>query len=365
MNTGKSGRRHALVARSPAARSPARPGAAAPRPLANPVQSCAPSAPGTGTDPSPARRTGTRPVVNWPIRCRSATSRFCTGAAISAAARPASATLPARFSASSPAAASPGRRFAIAAASTEPSAAAPQAPGRSAPARAASPAPATPRPARLAPGCAPRGPRTAADRPAWHSARPAATVSTNTSCVSAPVVVNVHAIRPLCPITRNGTPGAVAPASTPARRVDPRQIPDARHRERQMRIPGQQRRAGRAVRPVHRPLVAGRVRQGERRRERRHGARPSRRPAPARDWPPAPAPRPAAARAPWTRRPGCCRSSAARAAPTASCPTGTAPSSCPTAGCPPATMAPAARTARTLAPRTARARPIQAFTPRA
>ena len=37
----------------------------------------------------------------------------------------------------------------------------------------------------------------------------------NTSCVSAPVVVKVQAIRPLWPITRNGRPGAVAPARTP------------------------------------------------------------------------------------------------------------------------------------------------------
>ena len=37
----------------------------------------------------------------------------------------------------------------------------------------------------------------------------------NTSCVSAPVVVKVQAMWPLCPMTRNGRPGAVAPASTP------------------------------------------------------------------------------------------------------------------------------------------------------
>ena len=49
----------------------------------------------------------------------------------------------------------------------------------------------------------------------WYWPSPAG-VSTNTSCTSAPVVVKVQAMWPLWPSTRNGTPGAVAPASTPS-----------------------------------------------------------------------------------------------------------------------------------------------------
>ncbi len=49
----------------------------------------------------------------------------------------------------------------------------------------------------------------------WYWVSPTG-VSTNRSWVSAPVVVKVQAMWLLRPITRNGTPGAVAPASTPA-----------------------------------------------------------------------------------------------------------------------------------------------------
>ena len=88
----------------------------------NPVQSCAPSAPATGTVPSPDFRSGTRPVVNWAMRWRSATSRFCTGALIWAAARPASSMSPARLRARRPAAdVSFTCRLAMATASTWPS----------------------------------------------------------------------------------------------------------------------------------------------------------------------------------------------------------------------------------------------------
>jgi hypothetical protein len=90
-------------------------------PLAKPVQSWLPSSPRAGTLPSPPRRIGTRPVTNRPMRLRSATSRFCTGALIMAAARPAASTSCARFSASSPAAAvSPGARLAMDSASSLP-----------------------------------------------------------------------------------------------------------------------------------------------------------------------------------------------------------------------------------------------------
>ena len=62
--------------------------------------------------------------------------------------------------------------------------------------------------------------------------------------MSAPVVVKVQAIWPLCPMTRNGTPGPVAPASTLVRRFDADQVPQAGKAEAQMRVAGQQRRAG-------------------------------------------------------------------------------------------------------------------------
>ncbi len=75
-------------------------------PLAQPTQSCAPSPPGCGQSPSPARRTGMRPVVNWPMPARSATSRFCTGEVI---APPHGPPPPRRPPGSAPAARSPRR----------------------------------------------------------------------------------------------------------------------------------------------------------------------------------------------------------------------------------------------------------------
>ncbi len=75
-------------------------------PLAQPTQSCAPSPPGCGQSPSPARRTGMRPVVNWPMPARSATSRFCTGDVI---APPHGPPPPRRPPGSAPAARSPRR----------------------------------------------------------------------------------------------------------------------------------------------------------------------------------------------------------------------------------------------------------------
>ena len=56
------------------------------------------------------------------------------------------------------------------------------------------------------------------------------------------------------------------------RRLDPRQVPDAGKAERQMRIAGEQRGAGRGMAAVHRPLVRCRAGQRERVREpRQHG----------------------------------------------------------------------------------------------
>ena len=84
-------------------------------PLAKPVQSNAPSAPGTGVVPSPDRRMGTRPVVASAMPVRSATSRFWTGAVIRGAACRASSIVAARLSASRPeAAVSPGASAAMA-----------------------------------------------------------------------------------------------------------------------------------------------------------------------------------------------------------------------------------------------------------
>ncbi len=90
-------------------------------PEAQPIQSREPS-PGTGADPSPDLRIGTRPVTNNPIVLASATSRFCTGDVMRAAARPACWTESAWFNASKPAAAeSSGCRLPIATARIGPS----------------------------------------------------------------------------------------------------------------------------------------------------------------------------------------------------------------------------------------------------
>ena len=167
-------------------------------PDAQPIQSNDPS-PVTGADPSPARRMGMRPVVNWPIVVRSATSMFCTGDATIGAAAPASATVRARFNARRPVAAvSPGCRFAIDTASTMP--AAPVMSLITGPCRLS-------RTVRISSGW----PRTRMRSSL--AVKASVEDSIKMSCTSASVVVKVHAMFRLCPSTRNGTPGAVAPAS--------------------------------------------------------------------------------------------------------------------------------------------------------
>ncbi len=94
-------------------------------PLAQPTQSCAPSAPGCGHSPSPARRIGMRPVVNWPMPAGIRDQQVLDGRGDQRRGRPAAATVVARFSASRPvAASSPGARLAISAANTVPAGAA-------------------------------------------------------------------------------------------------------------------------------------------------------------------------------------------------------------------------------------------------
>ena len=80
-----------------------------------PCQSWLASWPGAGMAPSPARRTGMRPVMNMAMPpARSATIRFCEGLVMRAAASPAAARVVARLSISRPSAAlSWGARLAM------------------------------------------------------------------------------------------------------------------------------------------------------------------------------------------------------------------------------------------------------------
>ena len=87
-----------------------------------PVQSWAPSAPGTGSVPFPARRIGVRPASAMAMPpALSAIMRFCGGLVMRAAAARPSATVRARLSARRPAAeVSSGARLAMATARTRP-----------------------------------------------------------------------------------------------------------------------------------------------------------------------------------------------------------------------------------------------------
>ncbi len=232
-------------------------------PAAQPIQSCDPS-PGTGAEPSPARRIGTRPVTNSPMVLASATSRFCTGELISAAATPACCTDCRSVQRQQPR----GRGIAglqIAHRHRH------DRPIRMVQIADHRPMPGLPHRqhhVRLAADLDPLLAHRERLRPVGSLvfARAGRRLDENVLHVGAGGGEGPGDLA-VMPQHQERHAGRGRARQHPARHVDAGKIPDAGKAERQMRIAGQQRRAGRGMPPVHRPLVRGALRHRVGRRE--------------------------------------------------------------------------------------------------
>ena len=248
-----------------------------------PVQSWLPSQPGTGRVPSPARRRGVRPVSSIPIcPAASATIRFCGGLVISAAASRAVGDRAGPVQRLQPGGGGIGRgevghgdRQHGARRRPDACRRGRRSPGRAGVSRTRSVTGAAPRTAMVSSRTAKgRGPvrRLVGIRPG--QAFDEDVLGIRMGGGEAPGEAGRCGRSP-----RSGTPGAGgAGQHPPIGQVDPREVPEDRRLEAEMRVGGQQRRAGGGAAAGDRPGVAGRAGQGAEARgsgAARRRARPS------------------------------------------------------------------------------------------